>query len=223
MYRLVTDILPKSKWAVKCPNAMEAEFIVVHNTANDASAANEIRYMKSNDNAVSYHYAVDDEQVIQAVPENRNAWHAGDGAFGRGNRKGIGIEICYSKSGGDKFSAAEDNAARFIAQLLKDKGWGIDKVTAHRDYSGKYCPHRTLDLGWDRFLNKVKSYLNEEEAEMKEEVYNWTLACPEWSRPYVQKALDLGIIKGDENGNLGLTDTKIWCLVVTLRAAGVMK
>ena len=72
MYRLVTDILPKSKWEVKCPNAMEAEFIVVHNTANDASAADEIKYMKSNDNAVSYHYAVDDEQVIQAVPENRN-------------------------------------------------------------------------------------------------------------------------------------------------------
>ncbi|MBO5007671.1 MAG: CHAP domain-containing protein [Clostridia bacterium] len=56
-----------------------------------------------------------------------------------------------------------------------------------------------------------------------ETVYNWTLACPEWSRPYVQKALDHGYIKGNEKGELQLTDTKIWCLVVMLRIAGIMQ
>lgn len=29
----------------------------------------------------------------------------------------------------------------------------------HQDFSGKYCPHRTLDLGWERFLNKIRTYL----------------------------------------------------------------
>lgn len=66
-------------------------------------------------------------------------------------------------------------------------------------------------------------YPYEEEEEMKEEIYNWTLACPEWTRPYVQKALDLGWVHGDENGQLGLTDTKIWCLVVMLRAHNIME
>jgi len=28
--------------------------------------------------------------------------------------------------------------------------------------SGKYCPHRTLDLGWQRFLNLIKTYMNNE-------------------------------------------------------------
>ena len=30
---------------------------------------------------------------------------------------------------------------------------------AGKDWSGKYCPHRTLDLGWQRFLNLVQHYL----------------------------------------------------------------
>lgn len=80
---------------------------------------------------------------------------------GKGNMQGIAIEICYSKSGGDRFIKAEQNAAKFIAQLLKEKGWGIDKVTKHQDYSGKYCPHRTLDMGWERFLNMIRAELGQ--------------------------------------------------------------
>ena len=79
----------------------------------------------------------------------------GDGVNGKGNRKGISIEICYSKSGGDKFIKAEQNAAKFIASILKEKGWGIDKVKKHQDFNGKYCPHRTLDMGWNRFLYRI--------------------------------------------------------------------
>lgn len=140
---------------------MTAEFIVVHNTANDASANNEISYMRTNNNKVSFHFAVDDKEVVQGLPLNRNGWHAGDGSNGKGNRKGIGIEICYSKSGGANFVKAEKNAAKFIAQLLKERGWGIDKVKKHQDFSGKYCPHRTLDMGWQRFLNMVKAEMSD--------------------------------------------------------------
>lgn len=57
----------------------------------------------------------------------------------------------------------------------------------------------------------------------KEEVYNWTSACPAWSQPYVHKALELGLIKGDTQGNLNLTDTKIWSLVVMMRALKIME
>ena len=154
------NIIREDKYKIKCPYTMEANFIVVHNTANDASAENEIAYMINNDKEVSFHYAIDDKEVIQGIPENRNAWHAGDGN-GEGNRKGIGLEICYSKSGGEKFEQAEKNAVKFIASKLKEKGWGIDKVKKHQDFNGKYCPHRTLDLGWDRFLNLIKAELGQ--------------------------------------------------------------
>ena len=153
------NLVNENKYSIKCPYDMDAEFVVVHNTANDAPAENEINYMINNDNKVSFHYAVDDKEVVQGIPENRNAWHAGDGSNGEGNRKGIAVEICYSKSGGDKFIQAEKNTAEFISIILKARGWGIDKVKKHVDFSNKNCPHRTLELGWDRFLNMIKSHL----------------------------------------------------------------
>lgn len=158
---IVKNLVSESKYSVKCPYSMTPEFIVVHNTANDASAANEVKYMISNNNQVSFHFAVDDKEIVQGLPLDRNAWACGDGANGKGNRKGIQIEICYSKSGGVRFENAEKNAAKFIAQLLKERGWGVDKVKKHQDFSNKYCPHRTLDKGWASFVNMVKDYLNE--------------------------------------------------------------
>ena len=158
---IVKNLVSESKYSVKCPYSMAPEFIVVHNTANDATAQNEIKYMISNNNQVSFHFAVDDKEIVQGLPLDRNAWACGDGANGKGNRKGIQIEICYSKSGGARFENAEKNAAKFIAQLLKERGWGVDKVKKHQDFSNKYCPHRTLDKGWASFVNMVKDYLNE--------------------------------------------------------------
>ena len=176
--QIIKDFVPESKYSLKCTYAMNPEFIVVHNTGNDASAKNEIEYMKNNDSATSYHFAIDDIEVRQGIPLERNAWHAGDGSVGNGNRCGIGIEICYSKSGGAKFDKAEDNAAQFIAKLLKERSWGIERVKKHQDFSGKYCPHRTLDLGWDRFLKKVEGYMKNESANELETVNDivWELA-----------------------------------------------
>lgn len=152
------NLVPKDKYAIKCPYTRTPTRVVIHNTANDAPAANEISYMRYNDLEISFHYAVDDVNIVQGIPESRNAWASGDG-HGKGNMEGIHIEICYSKSGGEKFDKAEQNAAEFTASLLKKYGWGIDKVTKHRDYDGKYCPHRTLDRGWQRFLSMVKRYM----------------------------------------------------------------
>ena len=160
MYTIKQNLVASENYSIKCPHSMIAEFIVVHNTANDATAENEVAYMIRNKNQVSFHYAVDDQEVVQGVPINRNTWHAGDG-HGEGNRKGISIEICYSKSGGTRFDQAEKNAAHFIATLLREHQWGIEKVKKHQDFRNKYCPHRTLDKGWNGFIQMIKSYLND--------------------------------------------------------------
>jgi N-acetylmuramoyl-L-alanine amidase CwlA len=151
---------PESKYSIKCPYEMTAEIYIVHNTANDASAMSEVSYMLGNSNTVSFHYAIDDYRIVQGIDENRNTWNCGDGTNGNGNRHGISIEICYSKSGGDKFTLAENLAAEFIAKGLQEKGWGIDRVKKHQDFNGKYCPHRTLDLGWQRFLDLLSSKIS---------------------------------------------------------------
>lgn len=155
---IVKNLVPTARWTLKCPYPMNPQGITVHNTANDAPAVNEISYMIRNDTSTSFHYAVDDIRAVQGLEENRNGWHAGDGN-GFGNRSTIGIEICYSKSGGDRFVKSEINAAILIAGILKRYNWGIDKVGTHQMRSGKYCPHRTLDMGWERFLNLIRSKL----------------------------------------------------------------
>ena len=167
---IIKKLVPESKWGIKCPYEMTPTRIVVHNTANDASARNEIAYMTNNDYETSFHYAVDDKEIVQGIEENRNSWNAGDGN-GKGNREGIAIEICYSLSGGDRFIKAEKNAVDLIVDILKRYGWGIDRVTKHQDYTNKYCPHRTLDMGWDRFINMIKVKLEDKPISNEVNVY----------------------------------------------------
>lgn len=154
------NLVNAGKYSIKCPYERTPQFYVIHNTYNDAAASNEVAYMIRNDNKVSFHYAVDDVEVVQGLPEDRSAFASGDGGKGQGNLYGIHVEICYSKSGGDRFIKAEQNAAKFIADGLKAHGWGIDKVKKHQDFANKYCPHRTLDMGWQRFLNMVQANLD---------------------------------------------------------------
>ena len=184
--KVTQNLVSPSKYNTKCPYTMNAEFIVVHNTYNDASAKNEVAYMIRNNNSTSFHYAIDDKEIVQGIPENRNAFHAGDGRNGKGNRKGLSIEICYSKSGGPRFIQAEKNAAKFIASKLKEKNWGIDKVKKHQDFSGKYCPHRTLDMGWQRFLDMIQNELNKlkgaEKVTDKNKPSSWAKEAWEWAK-----------------------------------------
>lgn len=170
---------PSSKYPTKCPDVTVKDGICVHNTANDASAMSEISYMIGRPDKVSFHVAADDERIVTGLPFDRSCYAAGDGRYGKGNANKINIEICYSKSGGERFEKSEDNAAAYIAYLLRQYGWGIEKVSKHQDYSGKYCPHRTLDMGWERFLNKIRYHLGEQQKpvpEIKDEGGNLEMA-----------------------------------------------
>lgn len=170
MITITKNLVSEDKYGIKCPYAMEPVGITVHNTANSASADAEVSYMISNNNEVSYHFAVDENHAVQGLPLNRNAWHCGDGN-GKGNRKTIAIEICRSTSDDESlFDRAEENTAELIAALCKEYGWTTDDIYTHQHWNGKYCPHKTLDRGWDRFLSMVQDRLNalEENVEPEE-------------------------------------------------------
>ncbi|MGN4782491.1 N-acetylmuramoyl-L-alanine amidase [Bacillus cereus] len=140
-------IVPESRYGVLCPYEMNPTEITFHNTYNDAPAINERNNVANNSTGTSFHVAVDDKEAIQLIPFNRNAWHAGDGTNGRGNRHSIGVEICYSKSGGERYRKAELNAIKVIRQLMDTFNIPISRVKTHQERNGKYCPHRMLDEG----------------------------------------------------------------------------
>lgn len=160
MIKPIQNLVPASKYNIKCPFTMNAEFISFHNTASDASSRNEIAYMIRNNSQISYHYAIDDIEVVQGLPLNRNGWHCGDGVNGVGNRKSIGVEVCYSRSGGVRYNKSVELAVKFIAQLLHERKWGVDRVKPHQHWSGKYCPHRVFDTeGWNSIINRIQREL----------------------------------------------------------------
>jgi len=154
---ITKKLVGPSKYGTKCPYTMKPKYITVHNTYNDAPAENEVSYMINNNNEVSFHIAVDDKKAIQGIPLERNAWACGDGN-GSGNRESISVEICYSKSGGDRYYKAEDNAVDVVRQLMSMYNIPIENVRTHQSWSGKYCPHRMLaEDRWGAFIQKVKS------------------------------------------------------------------
>ncbi len=77
-------------------------------------------------------------------------------------------------------------------------------------------------LNYPRIVGYGRPKYPAEKEVAKKMIYNTVNECPAWSRPYVQKAVDSGYIKGTDTGLLNLDDMKIWCLVVMLRMTGIM-
>ena len=170
-YKNIQRLLPANDH--RTYGKMDWQYVTIHNTANRMPAKNEVSYVHSKQGEVTYHFAIDDKECIQLLPLNKSAWHAGDGR-GNGNTKSVAIEICYSLDKGDKrYPIAEDNASHKAAELLYSKGFGVDRLKKHQDWSGKYCPHRMLDNnGWGTFKKKVQGYLDELNSFSKEDFIN---------------------------------------------------
>ena len=137
---------------------LDYEYVTIHNTANPTSSdEGERNWLISsvNTRTASWHYAVDDNSAIEAIPPTEVAWHAGDGSNGPGNRKSVSIEVCES---GD-FNKTWVLAVGLAAKLLLDKNLDIDKLTTHQRWSGKNCPRLILPR-WNEFKNDVQETMN---------------------------------------------------------------
>lgn len=148
--QIVHDFLPED--SIRRTNEIRyIKWIVVHETDNvekNAGALNHSNYLKDKDNEkiVSWHYTVDDKNIVHHVEDHFVSWHAGDKrTLNGGNMNGIGIEICVNKD--SDYELALHNTACLIAKLLISYNLTIDDVKFHRDFSGKICPHRLLTEG----------------------------------------------------------------------------
>ena len=162
-YTFKQNLVSSSKYSTKCPYSLDVQYITVHDTANSATAKNEISYMISNNNQTSFHIAVDENEAIQGLPLNRNAWACGDGGSGTGNRKSISVEICRpTNSNRSLYDQAEENAVYVLARLLYKYGLGIDRLKRHYDWSRKSCPNVIIREGrWESFKSRVNWVLEE--------------------------------------------------------------
>ena len=194
--KIKQNLVSSSKYNLKCPYSMKPKYITIHNTANDASAANEVAYMIRNNNQVSFHIAVDDVEAVQGIPFNRCSWNAGDGS-GSGNRESISIEICYSKSGGTRFDKSVANCIELVKQLMTEFDIPLTNIRYHKDWSGKYCPHRLLDNGItvQKFREMVKG------KDMSK--YYKDVPADAWYAEAADYCRELGLIQGSGNNEFG--------------------
>lgn len=155
------------------------QYIVVHDTGNNNNGANaemHWRYINNlnndpNSSSVSWHFTIDEGSIIQNLPLDEVAWHAGDGSreYGTtyfntsyqktsitgGNRNGIGIETCVDE--GSEYNNTMRNTAKLVAELLLQYDLGFDRIKQHNAFSGKDCPMAMRHANrWEEFLFLVE-------------------------------------------------------------------
>src|SRR5690606_1879808 len=115
------------------------KYIVIHETANTRKGANANAHARlqasGNSRAASWHYTVDDKEIVQSFSDNAKCWHAGNRYY---NENSIGIEICVNEDG--NFKKAVENAAALTRHLMRKYNIPESRVIQHNTASGKNCP-----------------------------------------------------------------------------------
>ena len=122
----IQKIIPIANNKARPRYQMIPEYITIHNTGNSGATAKEnANYVINQNEYKSWHFTVGNGEVYQHLPINESGWHAGDGESGKGNRKSIGVEIA-------EVYGADRTAIKFVAELMKATGIGIDKIVPHK-------------------------------------------------------------------------------------------
>ena len=137
-------------------NAQAIRYIVIHYTGNDGDTAmNNAKYYASNVVKASAHYFVDNREIVQSVPDLRDAWAVGGKKYpscaqtGGGtlynicrNTNSISIELCDTKRDGVYAPAPETVAAalELTRSLMEKYNIPQKNVIRHFDVTGKLCP-----------------------------------------------------------------------------------
>lgn len=123
---------------------------------------NQLLHPEKGREKISYHYIVDDKQIVNFVPDNEKCYHCGDGENGIGNSQSIGIERCAFE--GIDHLKAIDMQAKLTAYLMKKYSIDIQNVVKHSYFRNTTtCPSRLSNGmfgGFDFFISRVKYFLN---------------------------------------------------------------
>lgn len=166
------------------------------------------------------------------------------------NSNSIGIEMCCKKTSSGQWyfePATVENTVELTRYLMQKYNIPADRVIRHYDVTGKICPEPYVrnEQAWNDFKNMLKedeSMNSQERAKFNalveaveglaekvdkltnKMVYAWVDDnMPEWARPTITKLVNLGYLKGDEEGKLNLDDNMLRILVILDRAGNFDK
>jgi len=142
--------------------------ITVHETANTSRGANAAAHAnlqsRGNVRDASWHYQVDDTEIVQSFPDTVKCWHAGSST---GAANSIAIEICVNSDG--DYDKALANAAWLVRHLREKHGLGRKDVVQHHYWTGKNCPTKLRASGrWSEFLDATEPLPDPTDEEMND-------------------------------------------------------
>lgn len=182
-----------------------------------------------------------DGLVVQTMPWNYRAWHVG----GAANNTHIGVEmtepdcIWYDKDNGYKLHILDHDralahvratypvAVELFARLCAENGWnpledGV--ILSHKECHarGLGSNHGDPEHLWDALntgytMDKFRADVAEKMEEENMVRYQKVEEMPAWAQPEIQELVDANVLRGDENGNLNLTEDMIRMAIINKR------
>lgn len=204
------------------------QYIVMHYTANNGDTAqnNCDYYHRVSGLQASAHYFVDEYGVMQSVHEDDTAWHCGARAYWHPecrNDNSIGIEMCSRKRADGSYYIKPEtvaNAAALAKDIMQRYGIDTDHVLRHYDVTGKRCPMPWVDdpAQWDEFKARLTAPENTEEEEDMTR-YHSIGEMPSYYREEAAQLVDSGALRGDNNGDLNVSEDMIRGAIIGMRYA----
>jgi putative cell wall-binding protein len=149
--------------------ALNPQGFVIHSTATPGKDAEFFyNYFNSRNRDASAHYVADWNEVIQLIPEQEVAWHAGPTA----NHRYLSVEMCEPDGNNpEQFQKVWDRTVALVADACVRYGWNVrDHVFSHYQMSMTYKETNHTDpigfLGqydrtWDQLIQAIEAKVNE--------------------------------------------------------------
>lgn len=181
--------------------------LTIHNTGNADPTADALAHAQwlanveaADTDYIGAHFFIDAQRIVQVLPINEIAYHAGDG-MGQGNSATIALEICETAP----YEECETNAKTLAAALLDTLD--LADLYTHQMWSGKYCPRLILvrENGWHDFVEGVAT-LRAAAAMPAAPAPVLDNIASTWAQEAIDWALANRFLVGDQTGNLRLHD-----------------
>ena len=192
--------------------SLEPVGLTIHETATpNASAENESAYFHNGDRSASAHFFIDQDSIVQILPEGLRAWHAGKQA----NTRFLSIEMCHFDDE-ERFAEVWNRTVWLAADIcvryglnpesdqLHTHAW-VSETWGETDHMDPLSYFEAHNKTWADFVNDVKYEMG---------VPPVALLTETWKLKLVDEAKAAGLVTGDHDPDA--TATKWFVLRVAL-------